>query len=141
MPVTPTKGFYVSKDIKEYSIICGTPSTCKLPAGATSACYATPDTKYPTRDQFCGYVKDGVVYGAPGCCAKVCPGPCHPDVSPRDPTPLPFDTKIDETVKSTSPTAATKDPGLFSIPTFTMLILLAFLILIAGAFIFLSIGM
>lgn len=135
----PTKGFYVSKKIKEYSIICDTSSTCKLPAGATPACYATPDTKYPNYDQFCGYVKDGVVYGAPGCCTKSCPGPCNPDVSPSDPMPLPFDTTVDESVKRASPTP--KSPGTFSIPTFMMLILLTFLILIAAAFIFLSKGL
>ena len=120
-----------------------TKKTCKLPPGVTAACYANEDTLFPNQDQFCGYVQDGVMYGAPGCCDPPCPSDDCPSIQPRLPAPFPPRTSVDKSAKKSPETAkrTSNVPTLFALTTFATLILIAFLVLLVSAFIFLSVDL
>jgi hypothetical protein len=54
--------------------------------GQQFRCYASEDERSPTLNQFCGFEKDGMIVGAPGCCSTKCPNKNCPSV-PANPWP------------------------------------------------------
>ena len=120
-----------------------TTKKCDLPSGVTAACYANQDTLFPNQDQFCGYVQDGVMYGAKGCCDPPCPSDDCPSIKPRIPAPFPPRTSVDKSAKKSPETVKTTgdEPTLFYMSRFVTLILIAFLVLLVSAFIFISIDL
>ena len=68
-------------------LLCSAPlKPCILPEGARPMCYANVDTASPDTDQFCGYIQNGLLYSAEGCCNPVCPSPDCPSVLARPPS-------------------------------------------------------
>ena len=76
---------------------CKPPVTkCIVPPGAKPLCYANAGTTPLTvnSDQFCGYIQNGFLYSAKGCCTPACPNKNCPDVAPTPPTGvLPFNVE------------------------------------------------
>jgi hypothetical protein len=112
---------------------CLTTCSAILPKDTKAYCYASQDSEHQDSDQFCGYEKDGFIYGAEGCCDNPCPGEECPDEPPRKP----------EKIQSPS----TKSPRSNSTPTpkplpqliKLLLIVFAILIVVAGIFVSLDI--
>ena len=102
-----------------------------LPKGARAYCYANEDSENPNADQFCGYEKDGFMYGADGCCARPCPGEECPDEPPRPPEKV-----QSRTTKSTK----TKKPEPKPLPRLVVVMLLILAVLLVLAGIFVSVG-
>ena len=114
--------------------LCTYSSMCNLPAGSTAGCYANQDTMYPNNDQFCGYVKNGTLFSAPGCCRVACPSASCPSVKASVPQPLPPRAKIDKSVPYTGETQSVPIPmsSPFVMPKLALLMILIFLILLVA---------
>ena len=111
--------------------LCSTTCSVKLPKDAKAYCYANEDTEDADADQFCGYEKDGFVYGARGCCDSPCPGEECPTAAHRKPekTPSP----------STKIAHKKKDKEKNALPRLLIFLLIVLVILIITACIFLSV--
>jgi len=77
---------------------------CVLPVGAKPLCFANGGTTNPNGDQFCGYIQNGFLYSAKGCCTPACPNADCPSITPKPPTGvLPTDIELSpELVKEQS---------------------------------------
>jgi hypothetical protein len=126
-----SSAFALSQEDNE--MYCKPPAKpCVLPPGAKALCYANAGTKNPNSDQFCGYVQNGFLYAAKGCCTPACPTSECPSVPPKPPTGvLPFDVELSpELVKETKKAVAVQDPG---IPKLVKLILVILSMLVVSA--------
>jgi hypothetical protein len=109
-------------------------TTCNgLPDGVKAYCYANQDSERQDYDQFCGYEKDGFVYGAEGCCDKPCPGEECPDEPPRKPEKI-------QSQSTKSSKSKSKPPKPEPLPQLIKIMLVLFAILIVSAGIFVSAG-
>ena len=112
---------------------CKSPSKpCILPPGAKPLCFANKGTKNPNGDQFCGYIQNGYLYGAKGCCTPACPTANCPSISPKPPTGvLPFDVEMSpELVEEQKTVVATKED---SFPKTVKLVLIVLAMLVVSA--------
>ena len=121
---------YDERDDPKVCIFTNDKTTCPR----VTACYSNDD-EYPNDNQFCGYLKDGTLFAAPGCCNPVCPSEHCPvlkntkhdppaQVPPGTVKPKKNDTKV----------KAEPFPKLLKM----LLIILAILLVSAG--IFISVG-
>jgi hypothetical protein len=129
MPPTPT---YSLATIAPPNDACKVPTkACTLPPGAKPLCYANSGTTNPKADQFCGFVQNGTLFAAQGCCTPACPNPRCPDVPPADPTGvIPDDVDLSDEIKAQSsgePSSGAKLPKL----ALLLLITLSFLLVCA----------
>jgi hypothetical protein len=120
----------------EENLYCTAPlKKCILPPGARPLCFARSDTNQ-TSDQFCGYIQNGMVYSAKGCCTPACPSFDCPRVPPTNPTGVvpPGVEKSPELIREQEryPTAAVAQSQL-PVSKFVQLILLTLSILVVSA--------
>ena len=119
---------------EENNMYCKPPvRPCVLPPGAKALCYANAGTKDPNGDQFCGYIQNGFLYAAKGCCTPACPTTDCPSVPPKPPTGvLPFDVELSpELVKEQA--TVIKDTGMLPVPKLVKLILVILAMLVVSA--------
>ena len=109
---------------------CSTTCSATLPTDAKTYCYANAGTENANSDQFCGYEKDGFVYGARGCCPNPCPGEECPDAKPREPEKYPSSPSIEISHKKKKEV----------LPRLMIILLIILVILVLTACIFLSVG-
>ena len=112
---------------------CKPPSKpCILPPGAKPLCYANKGSKNPNSDQFCGYIQNGMLYGAEGCCTPACPSANCPNINPTPPTGvLPFDVELSPELITEQKTAQTSKTLTF--PKLVKLILVLLSMLVVSA--------
>lgn len=106
---------------------------CVLPPNTKPLCYANAGTKNPNGDQFCGYIQNGFLYAAKGCCTPACPSTDCPSVPPKPPTGvLPVDVEPSpELVKEQS--SRPIEPENAALPKLVKLMLLILSMLIVSA--------
>jgi hypothetical protein len=112
---------------------------CILPPGARPLCFATTGTTDPNSDQFCGYIQNGLVYSAKGCCSPVCPSVDCPGVPPAPPTGVvpPGVERSPELIREQerNPTLTKEQSKPMTVSRFAQLILLLLAILVVSALI------
>jgi hypothetical protein len=123
---------------EENNMYCKQPlRPCVLPPGAKPLCFANAGTTNPNGDQFCGYIQNGFLYSAKGCCTPACPNADCPSVAPRPPTgTVPIDIELSpELVKeqSSKQTIVQQESGMLPLPKLVKLMLLILAILVVSA--------
>lgn len=123
---------------EDNNMYCKAPvKPCVLPPGTKPLCFATSGTKKPDSDQFCGYIQNGFLYAAKGCCTPACPTTDCPGVPPRPPTGvIPFDVELSpELVKEQASKKAVvkEDTGMLPVPKIVKLILVILSMLVVSA--------
>jgi hypothetical protein len=109
--------------------LCLTTCSVVLPKDTKAYCYANEDSDRQDSDQFCGYEKDGFIFGAEGCCENPCPGEECPDEPARKP----------EKIQSQSSASSQKNPKKPKpLPQLIKLLLIVLGILLTAAGIFVS---
>jgi hypothetical protein len=105
---------------------------CVLPPGAKPLCYANKNTTDPNGDQFCGYIQNGFLYAAKGCCTPPCPSENCPNVPKRPPTgTIPFKVELSPELVKEQTVAVQQESGNLPKLVKLMLILLSMLVVSA----------